>query len=444
MRGAHAANDDHLRPPAIRITFHFLLSTFRLSSPIHHTFAPLGDRRQRLLALRLLLRPWTWRNGPETSTFRSALSQHLHGDVALFSTGREALRALFHALHIGHGDEVIVQAYTCVVVVNAVAAAGATPVYVDILKDTLSMDPQELPRKITPRTKAVVCQHTFGVPAPLRELKRICDERGIPLIEDCAHIIPDASGPPDIARTGDFVLLSFGRDKAISGVAGGAMLSRNTDVSDRLRKLEQTAPHLSLFSIKRYLLYPLLYAVARPVFGIGVGKALLKLCALARILPPIVTDDEKDGRQSQELHRLPNACAALALEQLGRLREINDHRRMLARYYAEAAAAHGWGALRGITADLPLQKHPMFVEGAERIRQELRRKNIHLHDGWTGCVICPSSVDPSRLGYADGDDPRAEEVCEQILTLPTHPTMTAEQARTLVDILKNECITLHS
>ena len=266
----------------------------------------------------------------------------------------------------------------------------------------------------------------------------ICDEARIPLIEDCAHVIPDTAGPEMIGTTGDFVLLSFGRDKAISGVTGGAIISRRMDVSNRLQKLELHARDLSLFQIKRFLLYPLIYAVARPFYGIWIGKAFLKLCSILRLLPSIVTSEEKTGQQSPTLHRLPNACAALALSQLKHLQEINDHRRTLTRFYLEQCAKHGWPVLHGIGSDLPLQKFPMFIPGAEKIRQSLKKKNIHLHDGWTGCVICPSSVDPSTLGYRDGDDPRAEEVCEQIFCLPTHLTMTLCDAETLISALNHE------
>lgn len=403
--------------------------------PIHHAFAPLADARFCLLALGLLARPWLWRRGPAGLDLRNALQGKFRADAALFSSGREGLLALLKSLNIGPGDEVIVQAYTCVVVPNAIVAAGALPVFADIEKETLSLDPAEVLKAVTSKTKAVVCQHTFGIPAPLKELRRICDGRGVPLIEDCAHVIADESGPELVGMTGDFVLLSFGRDKAISGVAGGAIISRKTGVSDLLRRLESAADNLPLLHIKRLLIYPLIYAVARPLYGLLIGKALLRLCSLLGILPPIVTSTEKKGEQSPVLHRIPNACASLALDQLKRLREINDRRRTLTCFYIRLCAERGFPVLRGIRDNLPLQKFPMFITGAEKIRRSLKRKNIHLNDGWTGCVICPESVDPESVGYKEGGDPRAEEIREQILSLPTHPATTLRQAVELAEAL---------
>lgn len=411
--------------------------------PIHHTFAPLADGRFCARALGLLFQPWRWKHGLAIPELRNDLHEKFRADAFLFSSGREGLLALLQAMNIGHGDppspsglrgasEVIVQAYTCVVVPNAIIAAGATPVFVDIVKETLSLDTEEVRKAITPKTKAIICQHTFGIPAPLEELRAICDEHRIPLIEDCAHIIADDDGPSGVGMTGDFALLSFGRDKAISGVTGGVIICRRTDVSNRLKRLEDGARDLPLIMIKRFLLYPLIYATARPFYGLFIGKAFLKLCSWVRILPLIVTREEKSGHQSPTLHRLPNACAALALDQLKRLRAINDHRRALTRFYLEHCAEHGWPVLHGIASDLPLQKFPMFIPGAEKIRQALKKKNIHLRDGWTGCIICPSAVDPAACGYKDGDDPKAEEVCDQIFSLPTHPTMTLRDAQRLI------------
>jgi dTDP-4-amino-4,6-dideoxygalactose transaminase len=84
---------------------------------------------------------------------------------------------------------------------------------------------------------------------------------------------------------------------------------------------------------------------------------------------------------------------------------------------------------------MAMQKFPMFTKGADAIRTTLKKMNIHLSDGWCGCVICPESADPRDAGYEPGLDPSAESVGEQILSLPTHPTMSKKQAILLATIL---------
>lgn len=353
-------------------------------------------------------------------------------DACLFGSGREALKALLYSIDAKRGDEIIVQAYTCVVVPNAIEAAGLVPVFADIERDTLNLDCDEVEHKISPKTKAIICQHTFGIPADTQKLRALCDRYGIFLIEDCAHLLPDAYGPKEIGTQGDFFFFSFGRDKAISGITGGAVLSRHSTVSLKLMESEGGAKNLSSITIARLLLYPLLYWVARPFYGIGIGKVLLWGAQKLALLIPIVTREEKEGRMPLPLHRLPNACAILALDAFNHLQEINDHRRTLTRYYLVALSEASIPVLSGIKRDLPLQKFPIFVKNAAGIRRALRRQNIHLNDGWTGCVICPADIDLAASNYIPGSDPEAEAACEMILSLPTHPTMTLAQAKYLV------------
>ncbi|MDD5041556.1 MAG: DegT/DnrJ/EryC1/StrS family aminotransferase [Candidatus Peribacteraceae bacterium] len=408
-----------------------------LFRPIHHTFAPHVNAGYVLRTLALLLKPWKWREGPERETLRAALARQYDADVSLFASGREALVALFRSLKSPDHAEVIVQAYTCVVVPNAMLAAGMHPVYADVEAETLNLDPADVERRLTPRTRAVICQHTFGIPADTHKLRALCDRYGLLLIEDCAHILPDDQGPATIGKDGDFLLLSFGRDKAISGITGGAILSRRPAVSVQLRAEEGAATALSLFRIKRLLLYPLVYAVARPLYGIGLGKALLILARAIGALVPILTSAEKNGTMSPTLHTLPNACAALALAELHRLKAINDHRRRLtALYLTETyklqATGYRLSIPKAVHPDLPLQKFPLFVKDAERIRRALKQKNIHLQDGWSGCVICPPGSAMEHECYVPGSDPAAEAAAGQILSLPTHPTMTEKLASELV------------
>ena len=403
--------------------------------PIHHTFGPLADRRQRLLALRLSYAPWRYVRGPSIDRFEQTLSRALGGTAITFSSGREGLLALLQSIDHADGDEILVQGYTCVALPNAIHAARFTPVYCDIEKDTLNLDIADIKHHITPKTRAIICQNTFGIPADAESLRALCDKHGILLIEDCAHVLPDATGPREIGKHGHFMMLSFGRDKAISGVAGGAIVSRVDAVSERIQKLQADADDVSWRTVATYLEYPAIYAIGRALYGSGIGKFFLWLCAKLGLLVPILSTQEKHGTMPLTLHRMPNACAALALDQWQRLQAINDHRRLLTRFYLQQCKNRGWKVLDGITEDLPLQKFPMFVHNPDRMRRELKRHNMHLDDGWTGCVVCPRSVIIEKTGYTSHADPCAEDVAEGILSLPTHPGIRQADAERLMEHL---------
>ncbi|MFA5799600.1 MAG: DegT/DnrJ/EryC1/StrS family aminotransferase, partial [Candidatus Peribacteraceae bacterium] len=132
-------------------------------SPIHHTYGPHVDRAYLRRVLALSYAPWAYRRGRSTELLRKALEEKFHRATILFASGREALLALFYAIDLKPGEEVIVQGYTCVVVPNAVSAAGGVPVFADIDCETLNLDPRSIGQLITPRTRAIICQHTFGI-----------------------------------------------------------------------------------------------------------------------------------------------------------------------------------------------------------------------------------------------------------------------------------------
>ncbi len=409
------------------------MNTFQ---PIHHTFGPHVDGAYLRRTLALSYIPWAYKKGPARDLLRHDLAARYAYDVSLFASGREALLALLRAFDLPAGSEVIVQGFTCVVVPNAIKAAGLRTMYADIDQETLNLTPETVTAVATPRTRAVVCQHTFGIPSPVEELKALCDKHGWLLIEDCAHVLPDRNGPHDILKFADHAICSFGRDKAISGIGGGAALTKHPETAKRLGELEAKAKEVSFWNIIRLLEYPSRMAhIVRPLTGLKLAGPVLAIFKLLGLFAPVVTNEEKNGSMPRTLRTMPNVCAALARWQLSKLEQINDHRRTLTKAYLEASGKLGWRVLRGIQPSLPLQKFPMFVENAAATRSALKQENIHLDDGWTGCVVCPDSCDISAAGYKAGSDPTAEASATSILSLPTHPTMTSQQAHDLIALL---------
>lgn len=113
------------------------------------------------------------------------------------------------ALGVGEGDEVIVPSFTFCSSVNVILHAGAVPVFADICEKSLCADPEDVRKKITPRTKAVIAVHFAGYPADLENLQSICKEHGLYLIEDAAHALGTKYNGSMIGTHGDAVCFSF-------------------------------------------------------------------------------------------------------------------------------------------------------------------------------------------------------------------------------------------
>lgn len=404
--------------------------------PIHHTFAPHVNTTYVLRTMHVLLRPWLWKKGKSTTDLSTMLSRWFDGDCSLFLNGRDGLLALLRACNAESGSEVIIQGYTCVALPNAIHTAGYTPVFADCDPNTINMDLDSVREKITNRTIAIICQHTFGMATDTEKLRALCDEKKLLLIEDCAHTIPDVSGPKHIGKHADAIMLSFGRDKAASGITGGAIITKNKLLQEGMVLENTRKKHLSLPAVFTLLLYPILYYVSRPVYGISLGKAMLWATGRMGLLHPVLTRKEKRGLQTPMVKHMPNACAFLVVKQLRKFHSLNNHRRVLTNIYMEASKKNNWNIPKGLSVNFALQKFPMYVQNADVIRSQLKKFNVHLDDGWTGAAVCPRTVDQEAAGYTVGSCPKAEKIEHTILCLPTHPTMSKQQAMKLIDILE--------
>jgi len=109
----------------------------------------------------------------------------------LYHRGRTGFCAVLRALRLEAGDEVVVPAFTCVAVPEGVLAAGGRPVFVDVEAEGFNSDPERLADCFSDRTRAVVAQHTFGLPAEMERIGVVARQRGVPVIEDCCHLRVD-------------------------------------------------------------------------------------------------------------------------------------------------------------------------------------------------------------------------------------------------------------
>lgn len=182
---------------------------------------------------------WISSKGHFVTDFEKVFASYI-GDrygVAVFN-GTVAIHLALMALDVKEGDEVIVPSFTYVASANPVVMVGATPVFVDSLMSSWQMDPADIERKITPRTKAVIAPHMYGHPCDMDAICKICADHRLYLVEDCAEAIGSQYHGRMIGSFGDISCFSFFGNKTITCGEGGMVVTNDSGLFHRAANLK--------------------------------------------------------------------------------------------------------------------------------------------------------------------------------------------------------------
>ncbi|HVE15029.1 MAG TPA: DegT/DnrJ/EryC1/StrS family aminotransferase [Elusimicrobiota bacterium] len=332
--------------------------------------------------------------GPEGRAFEAefAAAQGVP-HCAGVASGTQGLQLALEALGVGPGDEVAVPAFTFIATATAAAALGAKPVFVDVGPDTLTLDPADLERRLTPKVKAVVPVHLYGQPADMDPILAVAKRRKLRVVEDCAQShLTRYRGKP-VGALGDIGVFSFYPSKNL-GALGDAGLLSTADA-----KLHDEC--VALRNVGR-----------RP------GQQYLH----ARL-----------GHNG----RLDELQAAFLRVKLKRLEAWTEGRRKIAAFYRKGLAGLPLG-LPPAEAPGDRQVYHLFVVRTPR-RDELA---AHLTKAGVGNGVyypTPLHLQPpfQHIGHKEGDFPASERACREVLALPMYPELSEERAGAVVSAVKS-------
>ncbi|MGH8995906.1 MAG: DegT/DnrJ/EryC1/StrS family aminotransferase [Acidimicrobiales bacterium] len=186
-------------------------------------------------------------NGPRTAAFESAFAgRHCASHAVAFASGTVALTAMYLAASIGPGDEVIVPSLTFVSSATSVLHVGARPVFADVDPETFNLDPKDVARRMSPRTKAILAVHYGGQPADMDELLDLAHDTGVLLFEDAAEAHGANYRGRPVGGLGHAAMFSFTPTKNITTGEGGMVTTQDAAFAARLSLLRnhgQTAPY---------------------------------------------------------------------------------------------------------------------------------------------------------------------------------------------------------
>jgi perosamine synthetase len=186
--------------------------------------------------------------GPYISRFEDGFGKVANqANVVAVNDMSSAIQIALRVIGVGPGDEVLASPYACMSTNAPIVSVGATPVWVDIDPQTGNMDPVDLERSITPRSKAVLLYHLAGYPADVRRIANICKARGVKLIEDCDNALLATVGGTQVGSFGDFAVYSFYPNRQINATEGGALCCRQRFDADRAVRLRRYGIDLTRF-----------------------------------------------------------------------------------------------------------------------------------------------------------------------------------------------------
>ena len=340
----------------------------------------------------------------------------------LFGSARSSLFAILKTLRFEDKSEVLVTGFTCEVVPNAIINAGYIPIYVDISPVNYCMDPNVAEKLITKKTKAIIIQHTFGIPAQIEELINIAKKYNLYVIEDCAVSLGSKYKGKLTGTFGDASIFSFELSKTITSCWGG-MLLLNTNknfIVERMIESYKIVPEqkridklktLFQLGISGILYRPRLYLLGKYIVAIFFK---LKIFSFSTSLK-----EKKGGLKTNYLVKLSFGQAKIIHRQFLRLNEIIESNNFIKnKYLNELSNQTNKDFIKIVSAkDVSLIRFPILVDNRNKIKELFKSNNIELGLWFTAPLSSPT-VDSDLFQYIKGSCVNSERICDSIINIP--------------------------
>lgn len=347
-------------------------------------------------------RGMNWAVGPNIEEFEKLISKYLDGKYVLtFNSGTSALHSALIAYGIGKGDEVIVPSFTFIATANAPLFVGAKPVFADMEEETYGLDPEDVRKKITQKTKAIIPMHYGGIACKIQQLRDLTKEYNLLLIEDAAESFGAKENGKLVGTFGDSAMLSLCQTKVFTTGEGGFMVTDSREIYEKLKLIRShgRAETADYFTSNEYMDY------------IDLGYNF----------------------------RMPDMVAALGVSQIKKVDKLINARRELAKYMTGLLVG-----LDEIIVPKPpsnvfhvYQEYYIRVKSGAKARNDL--KNYLAEKGIGTRISFPpvhlTNFYKDKLGYKDKLE-MTEKISSQALSLPIYPSLTREEIDYITEEIK--------
>jgi perosamine synthetase len=335
--------------------------------------------------------------GPKAEQFEQAVADYVGVRHAVaVSSGTAALHLIVKALGIGAGDEVLVPSFTFAASVNALLYEGATPVFVDIEDATYNLDPRDLKKKITAKTRAIMAVDVFGHPAEWDDILEIATGHGVDIIDDSCEALGAEYRGRKLGSFGEAAAFAFYPNKQITTGEGGMIVTNRGDIAGLARSLRNQ--------------------------GRGEMGAWL--------------EHERLGYN----YRLDEMSAALGVSQMKRIDQLLAKREDVARRYTRRLEAFDWVRPPRVSPNVRMSWFVYVVTLAEGLDRDLVMRGVEAQGVPVRGYFLPAHCQPylRDAGIASRAEglPVTESVAKRTIALPFHNNLTDADIEQVVSALK--------
>lgn len=344
--------------------------------------------------------------GPKIAEFEQTVADYVGAKYAVaISNGTSALHAACFAAGIGPGDEVITTPLTFAASANCVLYCGGTPVFADVDPKTYNIDPEDIRRKITDRTKAIIAVHLAGQPCDMDAIHSIAHEYGLIVIEDGAHALGSVYKGKKVGSLSDMTTFSFHPVKPITTGEGGMIVTDNEDFYKKM--------------------------------------ILFRSHGITRDDSMMTRNDGPWFYQQFDLgynYRITDIQCALGCSQMKKLDRFLARRKEIVAHYNEAFADCDNIITPYQLSDTESGWHLYIVQvkncDRRQVFEKMREKGIGVNVHYIPVYMHPYY---QEHGYENVHCANAEEIYSHIISLPLYPGLTSEQQDYVIDTLKSLC-----
>lgn len=362
---------------------------------------------EEISAVRDVLQSGWLTTGPRVREFETKFSRYTGAAHAIaVSSCTAALHLALAAIGVGQGDEVIVPTMTFASSGNAVLYLKARPVLVDCGAETFHVDPGQIEKAVTSRTRAILPVHYSGYPCDMDAILDIAQRHNLKVVEDAAHALPCRYKDKMIGTIGDITCFSFYATKTLTTGEGGMLTTQNSEFAERLRRLSLHG--ISKDAWKRYTAEG---SWRYDILETGYKYNMTDLVAAIGI-PQLAKCDAMCARRRSLAERYNNALASLDAYQVPS---------------TPANSSHAWHlyVLLVNPSALSIDRNRVIEElKARGIGTSVHFIPLHLH-----------TLYQEQLGYRGGNFPNAEERFERAISLPVFPAMTEDDSSRVIEAL---------